>query len=164
MSNKITFNNGSEITAMPTENTVRSKGYHYEIDMEESLSKRIEEKIQKEIEDSLLKAFGMDTTTCTSTYARNSIYNLSELKNTIREIQKNQIYIKIDDYVPDNKIITIDWEKFRENAEKDMLLLYEPYEDKYYGKQFSMNSKTAKKMIEGYPEMKCMIKNIEKLK
>jgi hypothetical protein len=38
MENKITFNNGSEITMIPTENSVRSKGYHYEINSEELIN------------------------------------------------------------------------------------------------------------------------------
>jgi hypothetical protein len=55
--------------------------------------KEIEELIQmnitKKIEESLLRSFGMDTTTCTSTYATNNSLSLEQLKNTIREIQKN---------------------------------------------------------------------------
>jgi hypothetical protein len=34
MNNKITLNNGSEITTIPTKNSIRSKGYHYEMDID----------------------------------------------------------------------------------------------------------------------------------
>jgi hypothetical protein len=46
MNNKITFNNGSKITTIPTENSVRSKGYHYEMDSEDYPTISMEDYIQ----------------------------------------------------------------------------------------------------------------------